>query len=283
MPQDRTETSYWYSEAKTAAAEYTLLGNKAKADEMNGIADSIKNAILTNLWASGPVTDSPASTGTTCDDTGARVTGEIGNAVSLCGTNEYVSLPAGIVSGLHDFTISAWVNPRADTAWSRVFDFGTGTGVYMFLTVSAGGGPVRFAITTGGSGGEQQLNAPSGQLPLNTWTHLAVTLSGTTGTLYVNGTAGRDQRQHDAEPLQPRQHDQQLDRQVAVRRPQPERDRRRLQHLQPGAVGRGDRQPGRRAGQAPATSRTTSSTRPPARPRSTPRAAATTPRSSRPR
>jgi hypothetical protein len=188
QPQDRTETSYWYSEARTAAAEYTLLGNKAKADEMNGIADNIQTAILTNLWASGPVTDNPASGGAPCTDTGARVPGEIGNALSLCGTNEYVSLPAGIVSGLHDFTVSVWVNPRADTAWSRVFDFGTGTGVYMFLTVSAGGGPARFAITTGGGGAEQQINAPAGQLPLNTWTHLAVTLSGTTGTLYVNGS-----------------------------------------------------------------------------------------------
>ncbi len=186
-PQDRTETSYWYSEAKTAAAEYTLLGNTAKANEMNGIADTIQHAILTNLWANAPVTDNPTSTGASCTDTGSRVTGKIGNAVSLCGTNEFVSLPAGIVSGLHDFTISAWVNPRADTAWSRVFDFGTGTGVYMFLTVSAGGGPARFAITTGGSGREQQLNAPGGQLPLNTWSHLAVTLSGTTGTLYING------------------------------------------------------------------------------------------------
>ncbi len=118
--------------------------------------------------------------------TGPRVPGEIGNAVQLSGNGEYVSLPAGIVSGLHDFTISAWVNPSANTAWSRVFDFGTGTGDYMFLTLSAGGGPVRFAITTSGNGAEQQLNAP-GNLPLNTWSHVAVTLSGTTGTLYVNG------------------------------------------------------------------------------------------------
>jgi Alpha-L-arabinofuranosidase B, catalytic/Concanavalin A-like lectin/glucanases superfamily/NPCBM-associated, NEW3 domain of alpha-galactosidase/Lamin Tail Domain len=118
--------------------------------------------------------------------TGPRVPGEIGNAVKLNGSGEYVNLPSGIVSSLSDFTVSAWVNPAANSAWSRVFDFGTGTGNYMFLTLSAGGGPLRFAITTGGNGVEQQINGP-GTLPLNTWSHVAVTLSGTTGTLYVNG------------------------------------------------------------------------------------------------
>jgi hypothetical protein len=118
--------------------------------------------------------------------TGPRVPGKIGNAVQLSGNGEYVDLPDGIVSGLHDFTISAWVNPSANTAWSRLFDFGTGTNDYMFLTLSAGGGPLRFAITTSGNGAEQQLNAP-GTLPLNTWSQVAVTLSGTTGTLYING------------------------------------------------------------------------------------------------
>ncbi|MDQ3812641.1 MAG: polysaccharide lyase family protein, partial [Armatimonadota bacterium] len=37
-------------------------------------------------------------------------TGQINNAVSLGGTNQYVSLPAGVVSGLNGFTIAAWVN-----------------------------------------------------------------------------------------------------------------------------------------------------------------------------
>jgi hypothetical protein len=58
----------------------------------------------------------------------------------------------------------------------------------MFLTLSAGGGPIRFAITTSGGGGEQQINGTS-TLPLNTWSLVTVTLSGTTGTLYVNGQA----------------------------------------------------------------------------------------------
>ena len=95
----------------------------------------------------------------------------------------------GIVSGLTDFTIAGWVNPAATPNWARFFDFGTGETAYMFLTVSAGGtNNPRFAITVSGNGNEQRLDAPS-PLPLNTWTHLAVTLSGTAGALYVNGAA----------------------------------------------------------------------------------------------
>src|SRR6266487_3700232 len=130
----------------------------------------------------GPQTDVSG-----CAATGSRVTGVLGTALHLCGNGEYVSLPSGIVGGLHDFTVSAWVNPAQDSAWSRVFDFGTGTTANMFLTLSAGGGPLRFAITAGGGGAEQHING-TGTLPLNTWSHVAVTVAGNTGTLYVNGT-----------------------------------------------------------------------------------------------
>jgi Concanavalin A-like lectin/glucanases superfamily len=132
------------------------------------------------------ITGPPGGSG--CDATGARVPGKIGNAVALCGNDEYVSLPSGIVSGLHDFTVSAWVNPSVDTAWQRIFDFGTGTNDYMFLTLNNGSGQLRFAITDSGAGGEQQING-TGTLPLNTWSQVTVTMSGSTGTLYVDGKA----------------------------------------------------------------------------------------------
>jgi hypothetical protein len=113
------------------------------------------------------------------------VAGRTGNAVSLSGSSQYVSLPSGIVSGLNDFTISTWVKITTLSTWSRIFDFGTGTTVNMFLTPQSGNG-VRFAITTNGSGSEQRINGTAA-LATGTWVHVAVTLSGNTGTLYVNG------------------------------------------------------------------------------------------------
>ena len=118
---------------------------------------------------------------------GPRATGQLGKAVKLNGGGEFVNLPTGIVKDLSDFTVTAWVNPASSDTWARVFDFGTGTTVYMFMTINGGGAGLRFAITTGGGGAEQQLTG-GGQLPLNTWSHVAVTLSGTTGTLYLDGT-----------------------------------------------------------------------------------------------
>ncbi|MBP2707890.1 RICIN domain-containing protein [Microbispora sp. RL4-1S] len=126
------------------------------------------------------------STVTSSGTGGTRVAGKLGKALALSGSNQYVNVPRGAVSGVTgDFTISAWVNPAKNSTWSRLFDFGTGTSKYMFLTVNKGTG-LRFAITTGGAGGEQQINSTT-TLPLNTWSLVTVTVSGTTGTLYVNG------------------------------------------------------------------------------------------------
>ena len=65
------------------------------------------------------------------------------------------------------------------------FDFGTGMTTYMFLTANSNAGTSRFGITTAGNGQEQQLNAPT--VTTGSWQHVAVTRTGNTGTLYVNG------------------------------------------------------------------------------------------------
>src|SRR4029434_8245260 len=88
-------------------------------------------------------------------------------------------------NGLTNFSIATWVKLDTTGAWRRIFDFGTGTTVNMFLTPT-NGSTIRFAITTSGAGAEQRINGTSA-LPTGAWTHVAVTKSGNIGTLYVNG------------------------------------------------------------------------------------------------
>ncbi|KAI1375354.1 acetyl-CoA carboxylase [Hypoxylon crocopeplum] len=109
-----------------------------------------------------------------------RVLGKFGSALRLNGSNP--------TDQLRDFTIATWVNLASTQTWSRLFDFGRDTTVNMFLTPRAGatGNMPRFAITTGGSGEEQQING-NATLPTGQWVHIAVTLAGSTGTLYIDG------------------------------------------------------------------------------------------------
>ena len=111
-------------------------------------------------------------------------------AISLNGTaNAYVNFPVGLVSRLTNCTITTWVFLNASSAWQRIFDFGSGTGAFMFLTPEAGaGGPLWFAITTNGPNAAQEINGPTG-LSAGVWHHVAVTISGGVGILYQDGIA----------------------------------------------------------------------------------------------
>ncbi|UCE49994.1 MAG: LamG domain-containing protein [Phycisphaerales bacterium] len=118
------------------------------------------------------------------------IVGYDGDAVKLDGSDDYVVLPIGSVIGsLTSSTFTTWVNfSSAGGAWQRIFDFGTGTTVNMFLTPRTGtGGPMRFAITVGGSGAEEQATAPD--TLLSGWHHVAVTIDASTRTsvLYLDG------------------------------------------------------------------------------------------------
>jgi hypothetical protein len=133
---------------------------------------------------------------TTADDSGNNetatmqgatfTTGVQGNAATMSGMNQYVSLPPNIVFGLTAFSVCEWVNLNAPIPQhAHIFDFGTGTNDYMFLTPNSGIGTLQFAITTGGVAAEQRLDAPP--LAAGMWDHVCVTSTGTTAVLYLNG------------------------------------------------------------------------------------------------
>ncbi|MDR6537409.1 LamG-like jellyroll fold domain-containing protein [Variovorax soli] len=110
-----------------------------------------------------------------------------GSALALDGSSGHLALPTGVLSELGDFTIALWVYWNAAATNARVFDFGSSDIAYLALLPRDSGGSMRFTVTGTTWYGEQ--NVVTSALPTGRWVHLAVTLSGTTGTLYVDGVS----------------------------------------------------------------------------------------------
>ncbi len=116
--------------------------------------------------------------------------GKVRGGLDLDGTNDYVGLPIGsLLASLTNSTFAGWVNfSNAGGAWQRIFDFGSGETINMFLTPRRGtADSMRFAITIGGSGAEQMATAPA--VLASGWHHVAVTIDADNDTirLYLDG------------------------------------------------------------------------------------------------
>jgi hypothetical protein len=114
-----------------------------------------------------------------------------GSAVLFDGRTGHVALPDGALSELSDFTLAVWVYSESTAPGVRIFDFGHNDVAYIALTpLAIGPAPerakrIQLLASRDQFWPEQPLFAEAP--PTGRWVHVAFTLSGTVGTIYVDG------------------------------------------------------------------------------------------------
>src|SRR5262249_15913156 len=192
-----TQSSTLYTGAMTLTSSATV---RAKAFK-SGYNPSNDNSVSFNVTPTGLVAywKFDEGSGTTVSDssgngnTGTLVnrplwtTGRVGNALFFDGIDDNITVPDSNSLDLSSsFTLSAWVNPA-----STFTDFRSivvkNYSYYLYASVAGycgDGSPLG-----GFSGATNQTVSQPSPLPINTWTHLAVTYNGSPLTFYQNGVA----------------------------------------------------------------------------------------------
>ena len=111
--------------------------------------------------------------------------GVFGSAASFNGTtSSFVSVPDSSSLDLtNGMTLEAWVKPTTDSGWNTVL-LKEQTNAYSYAMYANTNDNTPTGGVEAPSDTEVQGNT---QVPVNTWTHLAVTYNGTVLALYVNG------------------------------------------------------------------------------------------------
>ncbi|MBB4221662.1 LamG-like jellyroll fold domain-containing protein [Variovorax guangxiensis] len=180
-----------YTDDADQGTWYYRIDAVTDAGEITG-ADTLRVAVPGELWLHLPLNgdaNDASGRGLNAQLKGGTSWGEGrngGSAVQLDGRSGHVQLPDGAVSALGDFTAAAWVYWDASVVNTRIFDFGSNDVAYISLIPRDGNGKLRFSGSRNQFWNEESVTTDV--LPTQRWVHVAVTLSGTVGTLYVDGT-----------------------------------------------------------------------------------------------
>ena len=174
-----------------SATEVTSLYNSG-AERVNASQNSTKSSLDTGLVALWSFNGSDVSGSTAFDRSGNGyngtlvnspkvATGVLGQALSLNGTNNYVS--TGFNQTLNDFTACAWFKLNGTiAAGGRILDKSYNNGFWM--------GRTTLGTANVWGGGVREASYPYGiyfALPDSEWNHICSIRSGTTHTLIGNG------------------------------------------------------------------------------------------------
>jgi hypothetical protein len=114
-----------------------------------------------------------------------------GGSMYFNGTTDLLTTPSTSLlnMGTGDFTYEWWMNPTSQPASTGIWIQSSGATVYGPLWIQFVNGVVSlYATTADGSWNIFSNTAVTGVIPVNTWTHVAITRSSGVWKSYVNGT-----------------------------------------------------------------------------------------------
>lgn len=163
-------------------------------------SDPHASSVSLLLHLDGNLVDSSLAsrTVTAYGNAAATGAGQFGTgSLTLDGSGDYLSIPSNSEFDLGtSYTVECWIRPADSSSNGGIITRGvydsssnTWAGLVFSMRRLGGDGFSRFYFFGTLAANEQYVDVSNSNFPVNTWTHLAMVRSGTTGTIYANGSS----------------------------------------------------------------------------------------------